>query len=171
MSDLPVPAVLAILLLVLLVLIVLIVVGLRGRRDAPEAAPPEAESARAGASSTGPHDAPTSDGDSAESADHAAARLDGAGPDGPVPASADHRSAEPSGAEPDVAGSAASPSPADDDPRPWRERHGRRASRPLLSELSAAESADEPPAAAGAAEGVEAESWEVSPEEPAGRGS
>ena len=38
--------------------------------------------------------------------------------------------------------------PVDEDPRPWRERHGRRASRPLLSERSAARTAAEEPAPA-----------------------
>lgn len=132
MSDLPVPAVLTILMLLLLVLIVLVVLGVRGRRGAggpagteavQEGAAPERSSGPSAAAAEEPADAPEEPAD-----------------------------AEPTDTEPaDAAAADADPdleNPVDEDPRPWRERHGRRASRPLLSERSAARTAAEEPAPA-----------------------
>ena len=127
MSDLPVPAVLTILMLLLLVLIVLVVLGVRGRRGA--GGPAGTEAVQEGAATE------RSSGASAAAAEEPA--------DAPE---------EPADAEPaDAAAAAADPdleNPVDEDPRPWRERHGRRASRPLLSERSAARTAAEEPAPA-----------------------
>lgn len=140
MSDLPVPAVLAILAVVLLVLVVLGVLVARGRRDDQ------------GPVGTGA----TQGGTSAESSTRASAARpaetssDGptvsdasADPAGPSPSSAEATGVTPAGAVEEDPSASSDAAPVDDDPRPWRERHGRRASRPLLSERSEARTAEE----------------------------
>lgn len=58
--------------------------------------------------------------------------------------------------------------PVDDDPRPWRERHGRRASRPLLGELPPSPAPAQDPSEEGR---PTAQSWEIAPESSAERRS
>lgn len=142
MSDLPVPAVLTILVLVLLVLIVLVVLGVRGRRGAEARQEGAATERSSGASAVvaeepaeqaatpeDPFEASTGSGADDESASAAPPSGEAAGAGAADAAAAD--------ADPALS------DPVDDDPRPWRERHGRRASRPLLSERSEARTAEE----------------------------
>ena len=150
MSTLPAPAVLAILVLALLVLIVLIALVVRGRRDAPAPAPMDDES---------PND-PASD---APQGDAEAAATDAAGPD-----SAASEEAGPGGPALDGAAPDTPAAPVDDDPRPWRERHGRRASRPLLGELPPSPAPAQDPSEEGR---PTAQSWEIAPESSAERRS
>ncbi|WP_270409323.1 hypothetical protein [Brachybacterium paraconglomeratum] len=143
MSDLPVPAVLTILVLVLLVLVVLVVLGVRGRRGA--AAPAGTEPEQGGEETERQSSAPAAE--AAEPAD---------APEDPADAPEHQADAESIDTEPaDAVAADEAPdleNPVDEDPRPWRERHGRRASRPLLSERSAARTAEE--------ELAPAQSWE-----------
>lgn len=66
-----------------------------------------------------------------------------ADPAGPSPSSAEATGAAPTGVVEEDPSAPSDAALVDDDPRPWRERHGRRASRPLLSERSEARTAEE----------------------------
>lgn len=88
--------------------------------------------------------------------------------DAPAPAPVDDESPnDPASDAPQGDAEAAAPdAPVDDDPRPWRERHGRRASRPLLGELPPPSAQD--PSAEGR---PTAQSREIAPESSAERRS
>ena len=149
MSDLPVPAVLAILAVVLLMLVVLGVLVARGRRD--DQGPVGTGATQGGASaesSTGTSAARPGD----TSSDGPTVSDASADPVGPSLSSAEATGAAPAGAVEEDPSAPSGAAPIDDDPRPWRERHGRRASRPLLSERSEARTAE--------AELAPAQNWE-----------
>ena len=90
--------------------------------------------------------------------------------DAPAPAPMDDESPnDPASDAPQGdAGAAAPDAPVDDDPRPWRERHGRRASRPLLGELPPSPAPAQDPSEEGR---PTAQSWEIAPESSAERRS
>lgn len=126
MSNLSLPAILTILVVVLLVLVVLVALTVRGRRAGQDAAGAGSEQGEPAAEASSPASADAPQDPGAQGPGSASA--DTAAPADP------ETSADP--------GTSADPAPVDDDPRPWRERHGRRASRPLLSERSADKSAE-----------------------------